>query len=300
MTARGWLLFAAASVLFGTPYLFVKIALDGGVEPAGIAFARAAVAAAVLVPLAAATGGLRNVRGRWSAVAGLGVLGMILPFVLVAVGEQTISSSLAGILVATAPIWVALLALAVDRSERFDRVRGLGLVIGFAGVVALLGVNVTGKDALLGALAVLALAVSYATATLLYGRLLRDVSPLGVTAAAMALATGALAAPAALAVDAAPGAGPLAALVALGLLSTAAGYVAYYALVQEAGAGRTAVTLYVNPAVAVLLGVVLLEEPLGPGAVVGLLLLLAGSRLAMGRSRWRSLLGERSSPASVR
>ncbi|HEV2820120.1 MAG TPA: DMT family transporter [Solirubrobacteraceae bacterium] len=283
MTARGWLLFAAASVLFGTPYLFVKIALDGGVEPADIAFARAAVAAAVLVPLAAGTGGLSHIRGRWPAVAGLAVLGMVLPFVLVAVGEQTISSSLAGILVATAPIWVALLALAADRSERFDRMRGLGLVIGFAGVVALLGVNVTGKDALLGALAVLALAVSYAAATLLYGRLLRGVSPLGVTAAAMALATGALAAPAALAVDAAPGAGPLAALAALGLLSTAAGYVAYYALVQEAGAGRSAVTLYVNPAVAVLLGVVLLGEPLGAGAVVGLLLILAGSRLAMGR-----------------
>ncbi|HEV2820605.1 MAG TPA: DMT family transporter [Solirubrobacteraceae bacterium] len=285
MTSRGWLLFAAASVLFGTPYLFVKLALDGGVEPVGIAFARAAIAAAVLVPLAAATGGLRDVRGRWPAVAGVAVLGMVLPFVLVAVGEQTISSSLAGILVATAPIWVALLALAADRSERFDRVRGLGLAIGFAGVVALLGVNVTGKNMLLGALAVLALAVSYATATLLYGRLLRGVSPLGIIAAAMAVAAGALAAPAALAgADEVPGPGPLAALAALGILSTAAGYVAYYALVQETGAGRTAVTLYINPVVAVLFGVALLGESLGAGAVVGLLLIVAGSRLSMGGS----------------
>lgn len=285
MTARGWLLFAAASVLFGTPYLFVKVALDGGVGPVGIAFVRAAVAAAVLVPLAAATGGLRDVRGRWAAVAGLAVLGMVAPFVLVAVGEQTISSSLAGILVASAPIWVALLALVADRSERFDRVRGLGLVTGFAGVVALLGVNVTGTDALLGALAVLALAVSYAAATLLYGRLLRGVSPLGVTAAAMALTAGALAVPAALAGgDTTPDAGPLASLAALGILSTAAGYVAYYGLVKEAGAGRAAVTLYVNPAVAVLLGVVVLDESLGVGAVVGLLLILTGSRLSVGGS----------------
>ena len=282
MTPRAWAAFAAVSVLWGIPYLFIKIAVDNGATPSFVAFGRVALAAAVLLPFAARAGALRGLRERWRPLVGFATLEIVIPFPLIALGEQYVSSSLTAILIATVPLTVAVLALRFDASERVDRGRFGGLLLGLAGVVLLFGVDVAGStDEVLGALAILVSVVGYAAGPLIVKRFLSDVDPLGPVAVALAISTVMLA-PFAL-IDApatTPEAGALWSIVVLGLLSTAAAFIFMFILIAEAGASRASIITYVNPVVAVALGVTLLDESLGVASIAGLLLILTGSWLA--------------------
>jgi drug/metabolite transporter (DMT)-like permease len=281
MTRRAWLLFAAVSLLWGVPYLFIKVAV-AEVPPVTVVFVRVALAASLLLPLAARRGALRDLARRLPALGLLALSEITVPFVLISMGEQRISSSLTGLLIAALPLFVALLALRFDRAERVGGLRLLGLLLGIGGVALLLGLDV-GGDArqLVGAVLVLLATLCYAASTLVVKRAFPDVPMLGVVAVATAIATLLLAVPALVLTPArVPGLHVVLALLALGVGCTAAALVAYFALIVEAGPSRAAVVTYLNPAVAVALGVAVLDEPLTPAIVVGFLLIIAGSLLA--------------------
>ena len=282
MTPRGWAAFAAVSVLWGIPYLFIKIAVDHGATPSFVAFGRVALAAAILLPFAARAGALRGLRARWRPLVGFAVVEIVIPFPLIALGEQHVSSSLTAILIATVPLTVAVLALRFDQTERVDRGRFGGLLLGLAGVVLLFGIDVAGStDEVLGAAAILVSVVGYAAGPLIVKRSLSDVDPLGPVAAALAISAVLLAPFAILDAPASmPEASALWSIAVLGVASTAAAFILMFVLVAEVGASRGSIITYVNPVVAVALGVTLLDESLTLGAAGGLVLILAGSWLA--------------------
>jgi len=284
VSRRGLVLFALVSLVWGTPYLFIKVAVDDGVSPAFLSFFRVALAALVLLPFAWRSGSLRGLGERWRALTAFAVMEIVLPFPLIAFGEQHVSSSLAAILIAALPLTIALLAIRIDQEERVHGVRLAGLFVGLGGVVVLLGVDVSGSaDELLGALAILAATVGYAVGPMIIKRRLSDRDALGPMTVALAISA-VLLAPAALvtAPTEMPSGDAAASLVVLGLLCTAVAFLLWFSLIAEVGPSRASVITYVNPVVAVALGVAILGESVTASAVAGLLLILAGSWLSTG------------------
>ncbi len=281
MSNRALVLVAAVAVLWGIPYLFIAVALEE-LSPAVIAFARTGLAAAILLPLALAAGALAGLRERWAWLVVLAATQMAGPFLLLGFAEERISSSLTGILVSATPLLVALVALGIDRSESASGSRLVGLGVGLAGVALLLGLDV-GRDAgaLVGALAALGTALGYAISALLLKARFTGCDGRGVVGATTALAA-VLLLPAALGTfpGAAPSGDALGSLVVLGVASTACGFLLFFRLQAEIGPGRASVVAYLAPGVAVVLGVVFLEDPFGPATVAGLALILLGSFLA--------------------
>lgn len=266
----------------GCPYLFIKLAVDGGAPPAMVAWGRVTLAAGVLLSLAARAGVLTSLRGRLRWILAVGVSEIAVPFPAVAYAEQRLPSSTAAILIASVPLLIALLSLRFEDAERPTRTRMVGLLIGFAGVVTLVGVNVSQRPAELPAvLAALAAAAGYAIGPLILKRHLVTLDPRATMGASLAVAA-VLLTPAVVltAPSRIPSAGAIASIIVLGLLCTALAFVIFNLLIAEAGPARASVITYVNPVVAVGLGVLLLGEQPGAGPVAGLLLILAGSWLA--------------------
>ena len=281
---RAPLLFALAAVLWGIPYVLAAVAVDE-VSPAFVVFARSALGACVLVPLVLRGGRLRQLRGRTRQVLWLALLDLAAPALLITVGLAAVPSSLAGTLIASVPIMVAVLAVRFAPGERVTGLRLLGLGIGLCGVGLLLGAEVAGDArALVGGLLVLAAALFYAGGALYFQRRFADLPALVVVAGTLIGCAVLSAVPAALAPpESLPSATALAALALLGVGSTGFGYIAFYTLVADLGAARASVVTYLAPAVAVLGGVVVLGEPLTAGIVAGLFLVLAGAWLSSGR-----------------
>jgi len=282
MTRRAWLLFVAMSLLWGVPYLLIKIAVSE-VDPSFLVFVRLGLSALVLLPLALMRGTVGPLKRYWQTLVTIGTVGIVLPFLLIAYGEQHITSSLAALLIAADPLFVVLLALRMDATERVSGWRLCGLLLGFVGVAVLLGLNV-GGDALgvLGGALVLGAAVCYALSAL-WAKPIAEVSPLGGTAVTSTIATIALAPLAAFNVPShIPSAAVLGSMVALGLVCTALAYVVYFSLIGAAGAGRAALITYVNPAVAVLVGALILAEPITVGTIAGFTLIVLGCALSTG------------------
>lgn len=284
MSARAWTAFALVSVLWGIPYLFISIAVEDGISPGFLAWSRVVLGAAILLPLAWRAGALSRLRGhgRWLAV--YATLEIAIPFPLIALGEKHVSSSVAAILIAATPLLVAVLARLFDHSERVGGRRLAGLVIGLAGVVALVGVDIAGeRDELLGAIAILIAAVGYAAGPMTLQARLASIDPLTIMAGALAIAAILLTPLAALSPpgDAVP-AEAIASIAVLGILCTAAAFVLFGALVIDVGAGRALVITYTAPVVALVAGIIVLGESPGLGTLVGLPLILAGSALATG------------------
>lgn len=286
-------MFAAVSLVWGLPYLFIKIAVNGGFSPSGVAFVRVALAAAVLVPIAVWRGGVRELRGRWPAVMAFALLEVCVPFPLIAFGEQHVASSLAAILVATLPLVIAVLAIRLDPEERATGVRLAGLIVGLVGVALLLGVDVAGDGKeLLGAFAILVATVGYALGAMIVKRSLSDLDPLAPIAGSLLVASVVLAPAAALDWPSrSPSAGTLGALAVLGLVCTALAFLLYFALIAEAGPSKASVITYLNPVVALALGVIFLDESVSAATAAGLALILAGSWVATG--------GRRETPSAV-
>jgi drug/metabolite transporter (DMT)-like permease len=282
MSRRAWIAFSAVSLIWGVPYLLIRIAVRDGVTPAALSWARVTLGAVLLLVLAWRAGTLHTLRGRWRWLLAYAVAEIAIPFPLIAGGEVHVPSSLAAILIASVPLIGAVLALRYDHAERPTPVRALGLVIGFAGVVALVGLDVAARGPeLLGTGAILLAAVGYAIGPMLIKHRLAGLDPRATIGASLAIAS-VLLAPA-VALDpprAVPGVGAISAVIVLGLLCTAAGFVIFMVLIREVGTSRATVITYVNPVIAVALGVMLLGERPGAGAVAGLLLILAGSWLS--------------------
>jgi drug/metabolite transporter (DMT)-like permease len=283
MERRAWALLLILGAIWGASYLFIKIGIRD-LSPGMVAWLRVVLAALVLVPLALRRGGAAGFRRRVSVLALLAATQVAGPFMLIAAGEEEISSSLAGILVASAPLWTALLAVWVDHEERSTGSRMFGVVLGFAGVVLLLGVDLGGSGkALLGGLAVVLASLGYAIGGLLAKRHLGEVQPLSIAAAVMA-ASAVLLAPVGIATApaAAPGIGPLAAVAALGLVGTGVAFAIFYSLIASIGPARTFIVTYIAPAFAVLYGALLLDERISVATLAGLALIVGGSWLAAG------------------
>lgn len=281
MTRRAWLLFAAVSLLWGVPYLLIKVAV-AELAPVTVVFARVVLAAMVLWPVAARGGALRGLRSRVPQLVLLSLLEITVPFLLISIGEQHITSSLTGLLIASMPLFVALLALRFDAAERVGGLRLLGLLLGIGGVAALLGVDLGGdRSKLLGAAMVLLATASYAVSTMVVKRAFSGAPMLGVVTVATLIASAVLAPFALVAMPARlPSLHVTLALVALGVLCTAAALTLFFTLIVEAGPSRASVITYVNPGIAVALGVAVLGEPLTLAIVGGFLLIIAGSWLS--------------------
>jgi drug/metabolite transporter (DMT)-like permease len=283
VSRRAWLLFAAVSLLWGVPYLLIKVILDE-VEPSVLVVGRTGLAALLLVPLAWRRGVLGQLRGRMITIAVLAGVQVVGPFMLIALGEERVSSSLTGLLIAAQPIWVALIALFADASERSGGWRLVGLACGLGGIVVLLGLDIGGDvTELVGALMVLGASLGYAVAALLIRWRLRDVSPFASVSSTLVVATAVLLPLAAVhAPSRVPSAGTLAAMVVLGLVCTAVGMVCFYALIAEAGARNASVINYTATAITVVLGIAILDEAFGAATAAGFALVVAGSWLATG------------------
>jgi len=304
MTARAWWLFAAVSVVWGIPYLFIKLAVED-MSPIWVAFGRIVVAFAVLLPYAWHKGALRGIGRHWRILLVYSVIEICLPWPLIGFGEERVSSGLAAILIAAVPLIVAVMAIRFDHEERAEGSRLVGLVVGFAGVIVLLGLDVAGRPGeLLGALAILLAAVGYACGPMIIKHRFREIDPLGPVTASMGISALVLAPFAALSTPSSvPGGEAIMSVVVLGLVCSAAGFLLFFALIHAVGPGRATVITFVNPVVAVGLGIVLLDEGIGLSAVAGLLLILAGSWLSTGgrmppgmMSRWSSRDVRRSQP----
>jgi drug/metabolite transporter (DMT)-like permease len=284
VSRRAWLAFAAVSLIWGIPYLFIRIAVRGGVTPLTLAWGRITLAAIVLMALAWRAGTLSHARGLWRWLVAYAIAEVSLPFPLIAFGEQRVASSLAAIVIAAVPLIGALLALRFDHSERPTPLRALGLVIGFAGVIALVGIDVAGSSGeLLGTAAILVAAVGYSIGPMIIKHRLAGLDSRATIGASLGIASLLLTPAAVLDLPhRAPSAGAIGSVVVLGLVCTALAFVIFSVLIHEAGTGRAMVITYVNPVVAVALGVALLGEQPGAGAVAGLLLILAGSWLSTG------------------
>jgi drug/metabolite transporter (DMT)-like permease len=284
VSRRAWIAFAAVSVLWGFPYLFIKIAIDGGVPPLPLAWARIVLAALVLLPLAWRAGTLRALRGHGRWLLAFAMIEIAIPFSLLPTGEKTVASSTAAIAIAAAPLFVTLLAIRFEPAERATGARLVGLLVGLAGVVALVGVDVGGDlEELRGVVAVLAAALGYSIGPMILKRHLADLDPAALMGVSLALAGGVLTPLAAATLPgSAPSGGAVASIVVLGIFCTALALVLMAILINEAGPGRALVVTYLNPVIAVALGVLFLGESPGPGAIAGLALILAGSWLATG------------------
>jgi drug/metabolite transporter (DMT)-like permease len=277
MSRQAWVLFVTISLLWGLPYLLIKVAVSE-LDAAAVAFGRVAISTLVLLPVALAQGALKPFLARWRAVLGLAMIEVVAPFLLIANGEQHISSSLAGLLIAADPLFVAVLAMRFNRAEGVTGFRLVGLLVGLLGVGVLLGIDLRGDAlGLLGAGMVLVAALSYAGGALLIKNSFSDVPPLGGVAASLAVATVVLAPLAAVSLPAQwPSAQVLVSMLALGLVCTARAFLVYFSLIAVAGPARAALITYINPAVAVVLGAVVLHEPITVVTVVGFVLILAG------------------------
>jgi drug/metabolite transporter (DMT)-like permease len=282
MSRRGWLLFSAMSVIWGIPYLFIKIAV-AELAPPTLVLARVATATAVLLPITVRRRELIPVLRRWRPLIAYTAVELCVPWYFLAVAEQTLSSSLTGLLLATVPLVSAVLAVST-RHEHLGTGRVVGLIVGFAGVAMLVGVDIRGNLLAVGAVAVVA--VCYALGPFILARHMSQLPHLGVVTASLVVSTvvylpfGTARAPSHL-----PSAGTVTAVVTLGVVCTALAFVLFFRLIAEVGPARATVITYVNPAVALLLGVVVLGESFTITAAVAFGLILIGSVWGTGRDR---------------
>lgn len=277
-------------LIWGIPYLMIKVAVEE-FSPATLVLGRTAIAAVILVPVAAAKGQLRPLLPYWRPLLAYTLVEICIPWVLLGYAEQTLSSSLTGLLVAAVPLVGALLVWMTGH-ERVEPRRVAGLLVGFAGVALLVGFDV--GTANLGALlAVAGVVVGYALGPLLLARYLSHLPALGVVAASIGLTAigylpvGLLQRP-----SRPPSAEAWLSVLGLALICTALAFLVFFALIAEVGPARATVITYVNPAVAIALGVLILGESLTVSIAAGFMLILAGSVLATARDR-----GPRRAPA---
>jgi drug/metabolite transporter (DMT)-like permease len=281
VTLRAWAAFAALCVIWGIPYFLIKVAV-AEIPPLFLAWARVVLATAVLLPVAWRRGALGSLGGHKGALCAFALAEFAIPFAVISCGEQWISSSVTGILIATVPLWVVLLARSFGVHEPLGMRRMIGLALGFIGVVALLGFGtISGPWGWAGVACMLIAALGYAVGPLIIQRHLRELDAVGPLAMCLAIAAVLLTLPAMRVLPAHwPSVAALASLVVLGVLCTAIAMLLMFYLVNHAGASRATLITYINPAVASLLGIGLLDEHLGAGGIAAFGMILAGSWLA--------------------
>ena len=296
VSARAWGLYALMAVLWGIPYLFIKEAVDS-FSPAAIVAGRTLLGAAVLLPIALHRRALRPALKLWPWVLAFGAIEMAGPFFLLSHAEQTLPSGLTGLLVATVPLFAAGIALARGDRTMLSPARALGLAVGFAGVVVIVagpGLSVTDPATALAAVGeVLLVALLYATAPFIVATKLAHVPSLGTITLSLLVVGVAYLPFALLTQHEVPTVRSGVSLAALGIFCTALAFLGFFALIGEVGPARAPLFTYVNPIVAILLGVLVLGESLSLGLLVGFPLVIVGCWLAATGGRLRPRAGAR-------
>ena len=286
MPRRALALFALMSVVWGIPYLLIKVAVKH-LTPADVVECRTLLGALLLLPLAIRQGRVRDLVRVRKPLAAYCVCELAIPWFLLSNAERRIPSSLSGLLVATVPLIATLGAYATGHREVLERRRVTGLLVGLAGVGVLLGLDVHGAE--LGSVAqVLGVAVGYALGPLIADRYLAEQSSLALSAVSLAVvAVGYLPAALLQLPDRVPPASVISSVVVLGVVCTALAFVAFFELIREVNPTRATLITYFNPFVAVVLGVAVLGETFRPSTAAGFALILVGSWLASARDRLR-------------
>jgi drug/metabolite transporter (DMT)-like permease len=268
--------------LWGIPYLLIKVAVED-VSPPVLVLARTGVGALILLPIAASRGYLKPLLPLWRWVVAFAVLEIAGPWLLLSDAERKLSSSFTGILIASVPIVAALVSRAIGDGDSLDRTRVLGLAIGIGGVITLLGLDLGGQVG--AALEIFLVVIGYGTAPLIVNHKLADVPSMGVISSSLAMTAIVYVPFAALNwPDHVPSGRVFASLAGLAVACTVVAFLVFFALIAESGANRALVITFVNPAVAVTLGVIFLNEPLTSGLLIGFPLILMGCVLATRKS----------------
>jgi drug/metabolite transporter (DMT)-like permease len=281
VNARTWLAFVGLGITWGLPYFFIKIAVHE-ISPFDVAWGRITLAALILLPIAWRRGALRTLATHKVAVLAFALVEFTIPFCLISMGERWIPSSVTAILIATVPLIIAIISRFFGVHERLAAVRVFGLMVGLAGVVALVGLGtLSGRLAWAGVGCMVISTICYAMGALTIQRYLHDVDSIGPIAGSLAISSLLLLVPAMLSLPHhVPSALALSSVAILGLVCTALSMLMMFYLVKNAGASRASIITYINPAVATLLGMALLDEHLGVWGLTGFGLILLGSWLA--------------------
>jgi len=282
MSGEAWVLFAAMSLIWGLPYLFIKVAV-AEVDPATLVFARTTLALIILLPLAMRAGALRPALRHWRPAAIFALLEMGIPWLLLSDAETRISSALAGLLLAAVPIIGAVVTAFMGDRHNLAPMRLAGMLLGVVGVAALVGVDASaGHLDWLSVAQLLTVATCYAVAPIIIDRQANPAPAIGTITVSILLVS------VAYLPFGVPGlvrAWPLqpdtaGSLLVLGWLCTALAFVLFFRLIAAAGPVRAVVITFINPAVAIVLGVVVLSENITAGMLVGFPLVILGSFLA--------------------
>ena len=290
MTRRAWILMLLLAALWGASYMFIEITLDGGLSSTFLVFARLALGALVLAPVALSRGAFIPARRHLPMLAFIALIQITGPFLLITVGQHHVTSSMAGILIASAPIFTTMIAAFYAHDDRLGPGGIAGIAVGILGVAMLFGVDLSGTTAtLLAGLGILLAGLGYAIGATLSKRRLHDVPPIGIAASIIGIGAISLVPLAPFtAPSEMPSLGTWAALLVLGAGGTGVAFLIFYVLNAEIGPSRASVVAYIAPFFSVIYGVTLLDEPFGTGTAAGLLLILGGSWLAAdGRVPWR-------------
>jgi drug/metabolite transporter (DMT)-like permease len=289
MSRRNLILFILAGFLWGIPYLFIKVAVDpqDGFSPAIVVFGRVLIGALVLIPIAIYDKTFFTAIKGWKYIAVYALFEMVGPWILIGTAEQKISSGLAGLLVSSVPIFSTLIASYYGDKTVWEPRRLVGIVIGFLGVFLLVGIeSFTGSSDLLSILMTLAASLGYAYAVIYITRKMPGVSGVAINGIAMAM-TAVFYSPALFLLwpDHSISAAAIYSLIALGVFSTGIAFAVFFTVMADIGPTRASLVTYMNTAFAVVLGVLILSEPLTVGIIVGLPLVLIGSYLASRKSK---------------
>ena len=290
MSRKGLILFIAIGIIWGVPYFLIRISVRE-VSPEFLVFARTVPATLVLLPFALRSKGWRDAIRQWHLIAIYTVAEFAIPWLLLFRAEQHLPSALTGLFIATVPLLAVVLLRITGEHERISSVRLIGILVGLSGVVILVGFDVHGGNLVaFGELAITA--VGYAIGPLMISRYLQGLQPLIVVTLSLALAS-VLYAPLALTnIPAHLGSETVASIAGLAFGCTAIGFIAFFALIAEIGPARATVVTYVNPAVAVLLGVLALNERFTLGIAFGFPLVIAGSYFSTRPARGQAALVE--------
>ena len=289
MSRKSTLIFALVGLLWGIPYLFIKVAVDEetGYAPAIVVFGRVLIGAAILIPLAIKDRSIFDAFRGIKYVAFYALLEMVIPWILIGTAEQKISSGLAGLLIASVPIWSNIITYFQGDADALKANRLLGIGIGFVGVVLIVGIEtLTGSSDPLSILMVIIAAIGYAYAIIMIRSKLPDVSGIAINGVAMAL-TAIFYLPFTIALWPDHTVSPEAtySVIALGIFSTGLAFAFFFTLIADIGPTRASLVTYWNTAIAVVLGVIILSEPITVGIGIGLPLVMLGSWLVNRREK---------------
>jgi drug/metabolite transporter (DMT)-like permease len=284
VSRRALFLFAAMCVIWGIPYLFIRVAVHE-VSPAVLVFARTLLGAAILLPIALTRGDVRPVLARWRPLLLFATLEIASPWISLSNAEQHISSSLAGLLIAAVPLVTTIASPMFGNKEQLGPLNLAGLGVGLVGVAAIVGFDLQASG-VVPLLEMAAVVIGYAVAPVILVRFLSGVPSMGVTAVALTAVAIVYAPVAALSWPSArPSGAAILSILVLAFVCTALGFLFFLGLIGEIGAVRATVITYINPAVAAVLGIAVLHETFTIGMGAGFVLVLVGSALATRRAR---------------